>query len=91
MEQRLLELFRDQVRLQCEFILFAAKEVNIARDEGNVTRMFYALQNLLNAAANISKVIWGTEGKLAAERKPVRDSIGISDTSPLKTMPSALR
>ena len=41
---------------------------------------------MLNAGANISKAFWGSGGKLAVERKPLRDSIGIDDKSPLRAV-----
>jgi len=79
-------MFQKQLLLQCKFALLAAYEMNASLVTGDVTRTFYALQNLLNAAANISKVLWGQGGSKANERKPVRDSIGISDDSPLRKM-----
>jgi hypothetical protein len=48
--------------------------------------LFYEVQNLLNAAANISKACWGAGGKLATQRQPLRDSIGVTDASPLCDM-----
>jgi hypothetical protein len=80
----LLRVFQSQVALQCQFLLAAANEVNVALKERNTERTFYALQNLLNAGANISKALWGAGGKFADQRKPLRDSIGIDDSSPLR-------
>lgn len=54
--------------------------------------IFYALQNLLNAAADVSKALWGKAGSKPADRQryearqQLRDSIGIKDTSPLRTV-----
>jgi hypothetical protein len=85
MDTFLLRNFQRQVVLQCKFMLTAAQELNKALEErGNTEHVFYALQNLLNAGANISKALWGARGKLAKERKPLRDSIGIADDSPLR-------
>lgn len=87
MELMLLRTFQNQVLLQCEFMLFAAEDVNSALGGGGsdtVHRVFYGLQNLLNAAANVSKALWGQAGSLATERKTLRDSIGVSDDSPLR-------
>lgn len=81
MELMLLRVFQHQVALQCKFLLMAAEEVSLG---GNVERVFYAVQNLLNAGANISKAFWGPGGGLALQRKPLRDSIGIADNSPLR-------
>jgi hypothetical protein len=84
MELMLLRTFQSQVALQCKFLLLAASEVNRAVRDRNTESAFYALQNLLNAGANISKALWGQSGKLENDRKPIRDSIGIGDDSPLR-------
>ncbi len=82
----LLRTFQQQVLTQCEFLLLAADDVNVSLNNHNTTRVFYALQNLLNAAANISKALWGQGGSLTAQRQALRDSIGISDASPLRNV-----
>ena len=84
MDLMLLRIFQQQVLLQCQFILFAARDINMALNQDDDKRIFYAIQNLLNAAANVSKALWGQGGKFADERKTLRDSIGVSDTSPLR-------
>jgi hypothetical protein len=84
MELMLLRTFQSQVALQCKFLLRAALEVNKAIKNQEIEGTFYALQNMLNAGANISKALWGQGGKLANDRKAIRDSIGIGDDSPLK-------
>jgi hypothetical protein len=84
MELMLLRIFQGQVALQCEFLLTAAKDAKQALRQRNVERVFYALQNLLNAGANISKSLWGQGGKFSEQRKPLRDSVGVSDDSPLR-------
>ncbi|RWP49513.1 hypothetical protein [Mesorhizobium sp.] len=84
MDSMHLRVFQGQVYLQCRFMLRAADDLNRALKSGDPEHVFYALQNLLNAGANISKAFWGGKGKKAAERKLLRDSIGISDDSPLR-------
>lgn len=88
MDLMLLRTFQHQVLLQCEFILLAAADINesleaMQEGKGTVNRVFYAIQNLLVAAANVSKALWGQKGGRSAERQALRDSIGISDDSPL--------
>ncbi len=83
MELGLLRAFQRQLELQCEFMMLAAKEIDDAISSKQTVRAFYGIQNLLNAAACISKVLWGSNGSLAAERKALRDSLGVSDASPL--------
>ena len=84
MDRSLLRMFQRQVAIQCRCLLRAAQDVDKGLQNRDIDYTFYALQNLLNAGANISKSLWGQGGKLAAERKPLRDSIGIDDTSPLR-------
>jgi len=85
MDIMLLRTFQLQVARQCRYLLMSATEVNTAlKEEGTPERVFYALQNLLNAGANISKALWGQSGKLAQTRKPLRDSIDVADDSPLQ-------
>jgi hypothetical protein len=42
----------------------------------------------LNVAANMSKVFWGSAGKFAVQRKPVRDLFGVTDTSGMSRLES---
>ena len=54
----------------------------------DINAVFFGLQNLLTSAANIAKCLWGQRGPkqvaLASARQPLRDSIGVTDDSPLK-------
>lgn len=84
MNLMLLRLFQRQVLFQCECAMFAASELNIALQHRDSKRVFYSLQNLLNAAANISKALWGQQGKLSSKRQILRTSIGVNEDSPLK-------
>jgi hypothetical protein len=87
MDLRLMRVFQSHVLSQCEFMLLAANEVNAGLQSHDNTRVFGGLQSLLNAAANISKALWGVQGgKFAAQRQPLRDSISVTDASPLRTV-----
>lgn len=79
----LLRLFQNQMLLQCKFIIAAANDLNTSLQSADVEATFYALQNLLNAAANVSKILGGRNVSKWAERQELKDSIGISDASPL--------
>jgi hypothetical protein len=84
MDLMLLRTFQTQVALQCKFILLSAADINKGMILQNPQSVFYALQNMLNAAANVSKALWGQGGRLSQERKLLRDSIGVQDDSPLR-------
>ena len=87
MDIMLLRLYQQQVLLQCEFVLAATKEIDagLAQAGSNSnSQVFYGIQNLLNAAANICKALWGAKGKRSVEREALRASIGVTDASPLR-------
>jgi hypothetical protein len=50
------------------------------------TGAWFALQNILVAAANLSKLLWGSSGKREQEREALRESIDVDNTSPLKSL-----
>ena len=87
MDRRLLYQFQCQSLLLCDFILIAAEDLTSAlttpRGYGQ-TYIFYCVQGLVNAAANLSKVLWGPGGIRALERLEVRQSIDVTDDSPLR-------
>lgn len=101
MDRMLLRIFQNQVRDQCRFVLMSVQLLNAgleaAQDEEQspedrnqaIDQVWYALQNLVTAAANISKALWGEKGKLVNERQPLRESLGVPDDSPLR--PTTLR
>lgn len=84
MDPMLLRTFQNQVLLECKFALLAADDLSEAVNQHDTTRIFYAIQNFLNAVGNISKALWGQTGSRDKERRALRDSIGISDDSVLQ-------
>ena len=58
---------------------------NAALQQRDMDRLFYAIQNLLNAAANVSKALWGSGGKLAVGRQPLREGSSVIETRLVKT------
>ena len=84
MDLMLLRVFQNQVLLQCDFALIAAEDLNEALKQADVTRTFSAIQGMLTATANISKALWGQGGRLEAQRRELRDSIGVLDNSSLQ-------
>ncbi len=81
MDPMLLRAFQEQVLTYCHFAILAADDLDSA---AGMTRVWYAIQNLLTATANIAKALWGTGGRFAQEREPLRRSIAVDDSSPLK-------
>jgi hypothetical protein len=87
MDPFLVQVFRYQVEFQCKAILKASAEIDAgvaAEPGGDAYGVFYGIQNLLVAAANCSKALWGEGGRLSTQRQPLRDALGVTDASPLK-------
>ncbi|MCO7735406.1 hypothetical protein NJB95_02185 [Brucella intermedia] len=85
MDLMLIRIFQRQIELQMKYVLYSAQQINHGLNTQDVHFTFYAIQNLLNASANISKALWGSKKSNKSEqRKPLRDSFGVSDTSPLR-------
>lgn len=86
METMLLRVHQAQVQLQCQAILVGWNELNSAMTTDDVTRIWVAIQSILGAAANISKALWGQRGKFADAREPLRASLQVDDSSPLRNV-----
>jgi hypothetical protein len=86
MDQRLIKIFQLQIALQCKFLLRACEDVNRSLANNDIDGVFYGLQNLLGAGANITKALWGQGMKLETQRAPLRESLNVTDDSPLKNV-----
>ena len=73
-------IFMNEIRLQCKAAIVGHTALQDAADRDDV---WIALQTILVAAANISKLLWGS-GDDATRRAPLRVRCGITDSSPLK-------
>jgi len=78
-------LFYSQIRDQCDYVRRATEELEPALAAQDTDRVWYCLQNLLSAAANISKALWGVNPEIEKAREPLRASLGITDDSPLRS------
>lgn len=85
MELMKLRIFQRQVRDQCQAVVLAADQLDEASASGDNDRLWVACQNLLTGAANVSKVLWGSGGRKAEERRPVRESLAVMDDSPIRS------
>jgi hypothetical protein len=88
MDIKLIRVFQQQVLFQCECVLSAAQQADAHLRARHLIAVFAALQNLLTAAANASRALWGqtNRAEVAAARAPLRASIGIADDSPLRSV-----
>lgn len=86
MELILLRVFQRQIQLQCQAIVVGSHDFNSAMTTGDSTHAWIAIQNILTAAANVSKALWGQRGKFANQRAPLRASLQVDDTSPFRVV-----
>ena len=82
MDVDLLQLFKIQIADQCRIILLEEREIERALELCTRTPVgndlvWVHLQNLLNAAANVAKALYGQGGSKKEERKALRESLGI--------------
>ena len=100
-----LRVFQREVATQCRFALMSVELLNLAnagmaqaRTAGtqiSTTQLWFSLQSFLIAAANISKLLWGTKAGTNAEtwkrrtreRLQLRVSLGVAENSILKLSP----
>ncbi len=85
MDMFLLRLYQTEVLFQCECVIAAAHEINKFLAPGETMATWRALQNLLVAAANLSKLFWGSRGRREREREALRKSVGVANDSPLRS------
>jgi len=88
MDDRLIKLFQMEIKNQCEFALHSIESINklmmppLAKFDSN--QVWFYIQSFLNSTANVSKLLFGTKEKVSAARKPLRDSLNVSDDSIIK-------
>jgi hypothetical protein len=88
MDDYLLSLFQGELMYQCKFVRAGARQVSNAggRDSDEI---WLGLQTMLVSSSNASKLLWGAgrtgedAKRIRAERKPLRESVDVSESSPL--------
>jgi hypothetical protein len=86
MEQFLEERFSAELKTQCQFAAFSLEDIHIALESNvGVGRIWFSLQNLLNSAANISKMLWPVKNSYSDRGQFLRNKYNIRDDSPLKS------
>jgi hypothetical protein len=85
MDTYLLRLYQEQVASCCKAVLLGYEDIQSGLAEGgNRERTWYGVQNLIIGAGNLSKALWGAGERRHAERQPLRDSLSVTDSSPLR-------
>jgi hypothetical protein len=79
-----LRILQGEVQFQCRAVLDAGGRLQQAVPTRDVEMVFVALQGVLVASANLSKLLWGSGGRRDAERIRLRESLAVADDSPLR-------
>src|SRR5437870_10151252 len=82
LSQTVQRAFYYEIQNQCQFVLMATQELENALQQNQTERVFYAIQTLLVAAANISKVFWPNHRYQDRGRK-LRANLEVADNSVL--------
>jgi hypothetical protein len=94
MDDRRTRVFLREIQVQCEIVELSAVFLEHALEHGPApggdptTIVWMPLQTILGAAANVSKICWGSGRKkeraeIAARRAPLRELLALTDASPL--------
>ena len=84
MDTFVLRILQHEVRFQCIAVLDAGTRLQQALPSHDIDAVFLALQGVLVASANLSKLLWGSGGRRDAERSRLREGLQVADDSPLR-------
>lgn len=88
MDSRLIDLFRMEIKNQCQFAIHSIESINklmmppVATFDSN--EVWFYIQSFLTSTANVSKLLFGTKEKVSSSRKPLRDLLNVSDDSVIR-------
>jgi hypothetical protein len=94
MEKQLLNCFQLEVVRQCRWAILAIEDLEEAlkgltsgklAHEYGMSRLWMSIQTFLVAVGNISKLLWPSQPQLPDRGPDLRASLGVGDTSCLKT------
>ena len=88
METMTLRIFQREIERQCRFAIIAAGELTEGLTNDNQDLAWYAMQNLLIAIGNVSKIFWPSK-EFKNRGEELRENLGVEDDCPLR--PRGLR
>lgn len=80
----LLRVFQRQVADQCGVVLTGVQMLNSGLRSGDQNTLWIGVQVGITGAGNVSKALWGQGARWADKRKPLRQSLGVSESSAFK-------
>ncbi len=84
MEKLVFKVFQTEIKRQCKFALIAVEQIRTGLTNNNSDLVWYAIQNFLVAAGNISKTFWPSKTLSQKRGEELRKSLGIGDDSCIK-------
>jgi len=85
MEKMVLKIFQGEIGKQCKFAIIAVEQIKTGLANTNSDLVWYAIQNILVAVANISKFFW-TQSPMSQKRgEELRKSLGIKNDSLIRS------
>lgn len=83
MKKMVLKIFQREIERQCKFSIIAINEIKWGLSNNNLDIVWYAIQNLLVAAGNTSKIFWPPKPKYRKRGEELRKNLDIKDNSPI--------
>jgi hypothetical protein len=89
MDNMLLKIYQREIYTQSNYALMSIQYINDILNnlhkQNATNQLWYFVQNFLVSTGNISKLLWGARETTSHQRKPLRESLNISDDSILKS------
>ena len=86
MDQYLLRLYISEIKLQCEFAMYAYEKMRESIERRNIFNTFFYTHAFLDHVANVSKIIWpkSRDGSLRDidRTRAILNALGIKELQP---------
>jgi hypothetical protein len=83
-DEFLLRHFEREVERQCQFAMIALQDMEEASANSDGKLFWYSVQGFMTAVWKVSRMLWPESPLLPGRGAALRDSLGVSDGSPLK-------
>lgn len=84
LSQTVLQAFYYEIERQCRFVLMAAHDLETGLNSKDMDRLWYSVQALLVAAANISKLLWPPRPHIRNRGDQLRNNLSVRADSSLE-------
>ena len=85
MPNMILKIFLSELERQCNFARIAFEQINAGLKMKNIEFVWYSIQNVLIAVANISKILWPSSKRYEERGKKIREILNIDDNFLIKS------